>query len=458
MSLRATVLGSLLTGCSAANWAVLAAGSKTYENYRHQADLCGAYHLLRSKGFAPEKIIAMAYDDIAKNEENPFPGQIFNEPDGDDVYAGCELDYTGSAVTAANFANVLLGNGTSSGNGRVLESTEDDNVFLFYVDHGAPGIIQFPGDDVMHTQEFQTVLTQMHSKKMFGKLVVYMEACESGSMLEGLPTNLGIYGVTAVGPDVPSLGTYCGAEAQVNGTSLGTCLGDLFAVRWMKFIEEGDGSATMQKFFSSVADDVASYAALHYGHEENQQYGDLSVAELKTADFFYPRTALAYSRKPPAFRTPKSVFSAPRLDMDRRTFIYSEASAMPTYRGKKHAHEMKKASKRLQLLASIQDETQDTYWRLVEAALPDSDSAQEKLWQQKQRPKNPACEIAGHDALVQHCKGKIDMVSSFALQFHQVLVNLCAHEDLGWTKDPSKAIAAAQAACTDVGSSADILI
>jgi len=43
----------------------------------------------------------LAYDDIANSPYNPFPGQIFNKPSpagtpGQDVYAGCKIDYSGS--------------------------------------------------------------------------------------------------------------------------------------------------------------------------------------------------------------------------------------------------------------------------------------------------------------------------------------------------------------------------
>jgi len=384
-------------------------------------------------------------------------GQLFNEPDGEDVYAGCQLDYTGEAVTAATFTAVLTGNRTAGG--RVLNSTKDDNLFLFYVDHGAPGFIEFPDDGVMHADEFQTVLKQMHSQHMFNKMVIYIEACESGSMLEDLPTDLDIYGVTAVGTDTPSLGTYCGVEAAVNGTNLNSCLGDLFAVMWMKYIADGDGSATMQDFFSTVFENVASYAALHYGREENHQYGDLSIAALKTVDFFYPAESVtALRRKPPVFKLPKSAFSAPRLEMDRLTHMYSEASAMPTYRGKRHAAEMRKVSKRLQSLTAQQELTQDLYWSLVERALPDSDDLQERVWKQKLGAKNPSCEIAGHEALVKACKGNVDVSSSFALQFHQVLVNLCARKELGWASEPSKAVDAARAVCAIPTSQATLLI
>lgn len=43
----------------------------------------------------PEKIIFMACDDIQDAEENPFPGEIFNDPNGDNVYDSEALDYRG---------------------------------------------------------------------------------------------------------------------------------------------------------------------------------------------------------------------------------------------------------------------------------------------------------------------------------------------------------------------------
>ncbi|KAL2544966.1 Vacuolar-proCES [Forsythia ovata] len=52
-------------------WAVLLAGSTGYWNYRHQADLCHAYQILKKGGLKDENIIVFMYDDIAYNEENP---------------------------------------------------------------------------------------------------------------------------------------------------------------------------------------------------------------------------------------------------------------------------------------------------------------------------------------------------------------------------------------------------
>ncbi len=75
------------------HWAVLVAGSKGYFNYRHQADVCHAYHLLISQGFLESQIIVMAYNDVAWDDENPFPGTLFNGNNGINYYEGCVIDY-----------------------------------------------------------------------------------------------------------------------------------------------------------------------------------------------------------------------------------------------------------------------------------------------------------------------------------------------------------------------------
>lgn len=53
-------------------------------------------------------------------------------------------------------------------------------------------------------------------------------------MFHDLPKDLNIYGVTAANESESSYATYCDSDAYVNGKDLGTCLGDLFSVKWME--------------------------------------------------------------------------------------------------------------------------------------------------------------------------------------------------------------------------------
>jgi legumain len=64
------------------HWAVLVAGSNTYGNYRHQADIFHAYQIMKKNGIPEDQIITLAYDDIANNRQNPFPGKVYNQPNG----------------------------------------------------------------------------------------------------------------------------------------------------------------------------------------------------------------------------------------------------------------------------------------------------------------------------------------------------------------------------------------
>ncbi|KAG4171566.1 hypothetical protein ERO13_A12G217900v2 [Gossypium hirsutum] len=218
-------------------WAVLVAGSSGYGNYRHQADVCHAYQLLRKGGLKEENIIVFMYDDIAMNELNPRPGIIINHPQGDDVYAGVPKDYTGEHVTAANLYAVLLGNRSalSGGSGKVVDSKPDDRIFLYYSDHGGPGVLGMPNLPFLYAMDFLDVLKKKHAAGSYREMVIYVEACESGSIFEGImPEDLNIYVTTASNAQESSWGTYCPGMEPSPPPEFITCLGDLYSVAWME--------------------------------------------------------------------------------------------------------------------------------------------------------------------------------------------------------------------------------
>jgi len=65
--------------------------------------------------------------------------------------------------------------------------------------------------------------------------VFYLEACESGSIFEGLlPEGLNIYATTAANAEESSWGTYCPGENPSPPPEYETCLGDLYSVAWME--------------------------------------------------------------------------------------------------------------------------------------------------------------------------------------------------------------------------------
>ncbi|KAK2156059.1 hypothetical protein NP493_2007g00000 [Ridgeia piscesae] len=51
------------------HWALIVAGSHMYHNYRHQADACHAYQIVKKNGIPEERIVLMIYDDIANHDK-----------------------------------------------------------------------------------------------------------------------------------------------------------------------------------------------------------------------------------------------------------------------------------------------------------------------------------------------------------------------------------------------------
>jgi legumain len=274
MKFALLVLALLAVAAVADDWAVIVAGSNGYYNYRHQADACHAYQIVAKGGLTPDHIIMLYYDDIADSPQNPAKGKLFNKPTpkgtpGVDVYKDCQKDYTGNDVTADTFINVLTGNqqGVKPG-GKVLKSTARDNVFIFFTDHGGTGIIAFPVGAYLQAGRLNDALKTMHTKKMYNKLVFYLEACESGSMFENiLPTNLNVYTTTASNAEESSWGCYCPPDDVVNGVEFGSCLGDLYSVNWMENTDEKGVKQTLQEQFLIVKDLTTQSHVMQYGDQ-----------------------------------------------------------------------------------------------------------------------------------------------------------------------------------------------
>ncbi|XP_022987711.1 vacuolar-processing enzyme gamma-isozyme-like [Cucurbita maxima] len=225
-------------------WALLVAGSNGYDNYRHQADVCHAYQILR-KGIPDENIIVFMYDDIAFHPDNPRPGIIINKPGGADVYHGVPKDYTGKDVNSVNFYAAILGNksGVTGGSGKVIDSGPNDHIFIYYTDHGAAGMLGMPMGDYIYSNDLMDVLKRKHEAKSYKSMVIYVEACESGSMFEGLlPENMNIYATTASNATEDSWAAYCPGQSPTPHTGYDTCLGDLYSVAWMEDSDKHDSS------------------------------------------------------------------------------------------------------------------------------------------------------------------------------------------------------------------------
>jgi len=272
IALLVVALAVAVACTEAADWALLVAGSNGYYNYRHQSDVYDMYQILHENGIPDDHIVAMHYDDIANNPQNPKPGQVFNWPGGPDVYKGVPKDYTGGLVTPTNFLKILQGEDmTGIGSGKTIKSTSGDNIFVFYTDHGATGLVAFPSGGYLYATALTPVLKSMAEAHKFNKMVFYLEACESGSMFNAqLPDNIKIYGMTASDPTESSWA--CDYDQTVQAY-----LNDCFSRNFMLDMRKHASGETLgQQYQAVLAETTQSHVC---------QYGDLTFQDEAVSDF-----------------------------------------------------------------------------------------------------------------------------------------------------------------------------
>lgn len=170
-------------------------------------------------------------------------------------------------MTAANFLAVLTGDDTTTGGKPVLKSNKDSKIFVFYSDHGAPGFVAMPTGGSLYADKLQMAIDTMQEKNMYKEMVMYIEACESGSMFPRLLPSDNVYAMTASNAKVSSWAAYCSPQDKVNGVKIGTCLGDLFSVNWMEDTEANNpATETIDTQHATVVKKTTKSPVLEFGN------------------------------------------------------------------------------------------------------------------------------------------------------------------------------------------------
>lgn len=203
-------------------WAVLVAGSHTWKNYRHQADVLNVYQQLKSRGWDDEHIILVADDDIAYNEANPNPGYITPSYEANNVYEGAQIDYISSDITPADICSILLGE-QSDRLPQVVNSTLGSNILFYWSGHGNPGYFQWLSNSKQRftTQNLEQTFRRMSEAQRFRKALIVTEPCYSYSVDKGIE---GIPGVLAISSSYENESSF----ADNYSNTLGTWLSDRF--------------------------------------------------------------------------------------------------------------------------------------------------------------------------------------------------------------------------------------
>jgi legumain len=416
-------------------WAVIAVGSKGFWNYRHQADGCHAYQLMLQSGIPASNIILMMQDDVANSKSNPFLGALYNRPGFDtaNVYAGCKPDYRGDVVTAQLFLDVITGNESAVNGAKVLKSGPDDHVFLNFIDHGGPGIVAFPNGPPLHKTQLAAALKAMKERAMFGELVFYMEACESGSMFEGgvLPDGSSMYAVTASNARESSWGYYCMPDDHVMGVDMHTCLGDLFSISWMEDTDRGSFAA------ETVAEQV-KLVTKRTNKSHVTQFGDSSIAGEPIGRFELNSDVNAVAELSTFVGSAVDVRDIPKhLTYMKWQTQTEETSKAAAWREHSEVLEAREADELV-------------FKGIVSKACRNDETCVQSVGSSKHGIMDGQCHKALVDTIFDFCPSRrpdheAGGWNAFNMQFSQVLVNLCEMKgDLGRSQTELEDIARAQ--------------
>jgi len=172
------------------------------------------------------------------------------------------MDYTGKDVNIYNFMAIMKGDESllnlsadSNATRRVLQSNDKSKLFMAFFDHGAPGHLMFP-DTSLYADQLNETIKTMYSKNLYNEFILFIEACESGSLFVDIDLEgMNAWALTATNATFPSYGTYCYPHDKLNGTHMYTCLGDLFSVSWMEYLEQNErklGTLTLKQLYGEI--------------------------------------------------------------------------------------------------------------------------------------------------------------------------------------------------------------
>ncbi|KAF4364734.1 hypothetical protein F8388_013765, partial [Cannabis sativa] len=144
-------------------------------------------------------------------------------------------------------------------------------------------IVGMPNMPFLYGMDFIEVLKKKHPAGTYRKMVIYVEACESGSIFEGImPKDMNIYVTTASNAQENSWGTYCPGMEPPPPPEYITCLGDLCSVAWM---EDSQGHnlkrETIKQQYEMVKERTANANDFVNGGSHVMEYGSRSIRAEK---------------------------------------------------------------------------------------------------------------------------------------------------------------------------------
>lgn len=252
-------------------WAIIVATSQGWNNYRHDADALAMYQMLKRHGYDDRHILLVINDDLAQNARNAYPGKVFIENGGQDVYENAVIDYRTSEITPQQLFQATL---TSND----FAPDSDDNVFVYWVGHGAKNgnlLWLNQSGNAVTPQAFNQWVGQLNSAGRYRKMLVCIEACYSGAVAKAL-TQDAVLCMSAADDDEMSV-----VHGDEKDEILGTYLSDEFSYQLINYADNFSGTSLSGSYKYLYTSIPTSHVTL----SKTSLFGCLVHTEL---DDFFP--------------------------------------------------------------------------------------------------------------------------------------------------------------------------
>lgn len=247
------------------NKALLIASSKGWQNYRHQADVLAIYRLLKQYGYDDESIILIIEDDLADNDCNPNKGIVQVTPGGPNVHDNITVDYKMSDLAPGDILKILKGEKTDRLNS-VFETTENDNIFIFWSGHGIPGALCWNDNAQAITGDMlSSAFLQMNAARSYRKVLMMVEACYSGGVMEQCAGIPGMLFITAANGDETS-------KADVFSENLRVWMSNRFTSTFIEQITANRGISMRDLYYRLFINTVGSHVMVYNAESFDNLY------------------------------------------------------------------------------------------------------------------------------------------------------------------------------------------
>lgn len=269
---------------TADHWAVVISPSTSWNDYRHQADAFGMYQILKIFGYDDEHIVFIVEDNLAYDERNPNPGDIYMENIAFqlpaehrhvfDVRKGAVVDYKFSQLQPDDLKDIMMGR-RSERLPHVISPDSASNVFFFWSGHGGKtdGPLWGGVDSKTYfgSQRINDIVTSMNAENRYRRMLMTLETCFSGKWGEVLTGQPDLLVLTAASPYETSKAD---SFSQELGVFVSNAFTRAFRSELLKFEDTSFYNLYMSLHKATNGSHVSIYNEKNYGSVYSNSIGD----------------------------------------------------------------------------------------------------------------------------------------------------------------------------------------